>query len=194
MDQLTIFGHDDDWVFKQFLATYDAPAYIRRARQTQAAYDDLLERCRQQRTEWLKLARSRLATLRALAGSWEGLRPWLASADPTRHLEELCVSLDLPPAPRAAPAGTARAIRQALRELCESLERFNRRWETFLRELDLGAINALRDSYNRYYVLEKECAVRSPRVARQGFVPVPPLAVEELASLFPLLPVPVLAG
>jgi hypothetical protein len=38
--------------------------------------------------------------------------------------------------------------------------------------------------------LEKECAVRNARVARQGFQTLPPLTLEELSSLLPPLSVP----
>jgi hypothetical protein len=54
----------------------------------------------------------------------------------------------------------------------------------------LNQVNDLRDGYNRYYVLEKECAVRSFRLARQGFCPLEPLTVEDITALFPLLHVP----
>lgn len=77
-----------------------------------------------------------------------------------------------------------------MRELHESLEHFNQHWRAFLTGVDVTAVNDLRDKYNRYYVLEKECAVRSARVARQGFVRMEPLTIEDLAAQFPLLPVP----
>ena len=67
---------------------------------------------------------------------------------------------------------------------------FNRRWRQFLDAVDLRPINELRDGYNRYYVLEKEFAVRSARVARHGFVPLAPLTAAALFELLPLLPVP----
>ena len=53
--------------------------------------------------------------------------------------------------------------------------------------VDLARVNQLRDGYNRYYVLEKECAVRSPKVARQGFRPLPPLTTADLAAELPPL-------
>jgi hypothetical protein len=39
-------------------------------------------------------------------------------------------------------------------------------------------------------VLEKECAVRSARIARQGFVPLEPLTIDDVSAQLPLLPVP----
>ena len=88
------------------------------------------------------------------------------------------------------PATSPGALRQALRELHESITRFNRRWRAFLASLDLRPINALRDGYNRYYLLEKECALRSPRLARQGYRPLDPATLAELEALVPLLPMP----
>jgi hypothetical protein len=86
-----------------------------------------------------------------------------------------------------------RPVRRALRELYESIEHFNRRWEEFLQTIDLTRVNELRAGYNRYYLLEKECALRSARLARQGFSRLEPLTVHELAALLPPLPVPSLA-
>jgi hypothetical protein len=75
-------------------------------------------------------------------------------------------------------------------ELCSSLERFNRLWRGHLDELSLDSVNDERAKYNRYYVLEKECALRSASLARKGFVPLDPLTIQELAVLLPQLPVP----
>jgi hypothetical protein len=72
------------------------------------------------------------------------------------------------------------------------LERFNGEWELFLRGLDLTPINRLREGYNRYYVIEKECAVRSVRTAREGFEPLPPVTTDDLRRMFPPLPLPAL--
>ena len=83
-------------------------------------------------------------------------------------------------------AGPARGIAQ----LGDSLQRFNRRWVEYARALDLRPINALRADYNRYYLLEKECAVRSPMIARQGYQPLEPLTVEAILAVLPPLPVP----
>ncbi|HVS34068.1 MAG TPA: hypothetical protein VMS17_00705, partial [Gemmataceae bacterium] len=54
--------------------------------------------------------------------------------------------------------------------------------------VDVHRVNDLRDGYNRYYLLEKECALRSPRLARQGYRPLAPLTVQELEALMPPLP------
>jgi hypothetical protein len=194
VDDLPILGRDEHKIFKQILGQYDVPAYVRRARQVQDGYDQLIARCLRQRDEWLPLVRSRLGTLQALAGDWGKLRPCLADDDQVRTLAQL--HADLEPRLRlpVEPTSSARHLRQALRELTDSLERFNRRWRTFLPSVDLTWINDLRAGYNRYYVLEKECAVRSARVARQGFQVLPRLTVEDLFAVLPPLPVPQLKG
>jgi hypothetical protein len=175
---------------QQLQGMFDAPAYVRRGRRVQAAFEELLDRCRRQRHEWLGMVRTRPGLLRALAGEWEALARYLADADDLdglRRLEqELTPQLRVP----VEPTTSARALRGALRELCESMERFNGRWAAFLADLDLSTVNELREGYNRYYLLEKECASRSVRVARLGFHPLPPLTREEVAELLPPLAVP----
>src|SRR5262249_15871578 len=76
-------------------------------------------------------------------------------------------------------------------ELWQSVRSFNRKWRSYLRGLDLTYIKQLRDGYNRYYVLEKECATRSARLARQHFRRLEALTPEQLLERFPLLPAPV---
>jgi hypothetical protein len=175
---------------QQLLALFDVPAYVRRGLRVQQAFDDLIADCRRRRGEWLEVTRALLGVLRGLAGGWDALRPILADDEQLNRLRRLEAELD--PRPRLAepPTTSRRALRRALRELRESLQRFNRRWAAFLAEADLSPVNALRDGYNRYYILEKECASRSPRTARHGFRPLPPLTADDLAALLPPLPVP----
>ncbi|HZV07106.1 MAG TPA: hypothetical protein VE999_18640 [Gemmataceae bacterium] len=191
MEEEIILGRDEtNEAFKRFLSQFDAPAYIRRARGVQAALDQLLEYCRGRRAEWLEFARMRIAMLHALAGDWDNLLPFLVDKDQLDILRYLLAALASPLRAPVEPTSSSHVLRRALRELHESLERFNQRWQTFLTGVDLTAVNELRDGYNRYYVLEKECAVRSARIARQGFAPLPPLTLDDLVSQFPLLPVP----
>ena len=191
MDDLPILGRDDDrHFFNQFAAHYDAPAYVRRAQQVQEAFDLLLGRCRRQRDDWLKIVRTLLGLLRALAGDWDVLVPCLADAQQVDVLRQLDADLHPQPIQGVAATSSPRAHRRALHELHEGIERFNRRWRAFLLEVDVSHVNALREGYNRYYLLEKECAMRSTRVARLGYRPLEPLTQDELAALLPLLPVP----
>lgn len=195
MDDIPILGRDDDSrMFSRLLTQFDAPAYIRRARAVQAALDQLLDRCRRQRAEWLKMVRLRVGMLHALSCDWDALRPLLADDEQLDILRYQLAALAAPLRAPIEPTTSARSLRRALRELNESLEQFNAHWRKYLANVNLASVNELRDGYNRYYVLEKECAVRSARVARQGFVRLEPLTIEELSAEFPLLPVPRLRG
>jgi hypothetical protein len=187
-------GDADRREMQQLLAQYDAPAYVRRARRVESALEELVGRCRAQRAQWLEMARTRLGLLRALAGGWDAVRPHLWDDEQVGVLEALEEALAPKLRAPVAPARSARAVRRALRELVASLERFNRRWAEYLPGVDLGPVNRLREGYNRYYLLEKECALRSPALARQGFRPLPPLTVADLEALLPPLPVPRLRG
>ena len=191
VDEVSIPSRDESRnSFKEFVAIYGAPAYIRRAREVEAAFEQVLHRCRNQREEWLPMVRLRLGTLRALAGEWNALQPLIASDEDRRGLEslhdELKPTLRIP----LQPTTSQRRLRSALGELRESLELFNKRWQAFLLALDLSRVNELRDGYNRFYLLEKECALRSPRLAREGYRRLEPLTVADVLAVFPPLPVP----
>lgn len=195
MDEVSIPSRDDSHnSFKELLAIYGAPAFVRRAREVEEALEQLLQRCQRQREEWLLMVRMYLATLKGLAGDWSALRPFVAADEDLAILERL--HQELKPALRAPVERTSspRRLRRALRELCASLESFNRRWQAWIPALDLAHVNKVRDGYNRYYLVEKECALRSARLAREGFVRLAPLTLDELLLLVPLLPVPVLVG
>jgi hypothetical protein len=189
-----ITEHAEDRLFQKLVGLYDAPAYIRRARHVQEALEDLLAVCRKQREQWLALVRVRLGLLHALASEWSALGPYLANESQCVILEELLRGLRPELRCPIEPTTSGRVLRRALQELCESLERFNRRWREFLSKLDLAPVNEVRAGYNRYYVLEKECAVRSAVVARQGFQPLPPITVADVAGVLPELPVPRLSA
>jgi hypothetical protein len=179
-----------DRFFDQVLSQYDVPAFVRRGRRVQEAYQDLLHRCRNQRAIWLAMPSLRLGQLAALATSFEELIPLLSDADQVRVLrlleEELQPRLRVP----VAPATSLRQLRTALHELCDSIDRFNCRWRDYLARLDLTSVNAVRAAYNRYYLLEKECSMRSPVLARIGFRQLAPLTLVEMQAELPPLPIP----
>jgi hypothetical protein len=170
-------------------AQYDAPAYIRRARAVEQAHDDLLDSCRRQRAKWLLGVRLHLGELRAGAGDWPVLRPLLADDEQIDVLRRLHAEAGDPEYPMTGPRH-ALGRRWALRALAASVERFNRRWRAYVAGLDLSAINGLRDGYNRYYLLEKECAVGSSRLLPQTFRRLPPVTTAEVLDRLPPLPVP----
>lgn len=194
MDEVPNPGMDDERrLFKQFAAQHGEPAFARRARHVQEGLEILLERCGKRREELIAMVRLHLGTLHALAGQWGALRPLLADEEQVRLLQglhdELTPTLRIPVEPTSSP----RKLRRALIDLRDSLDRFNQAWQDFLRQVDVGRVNQLRDGYNRWYLLEKECALRSPRLARMGFRPLEPLTLDELGSSLPPLPVPRLA-
>ncbi len=190
MESVPFTGESEGHEFQQVLASFDAPAFVRRARGVQDALGHLLAKCQAQRDEWLKMPRLFLGRLHALAGDWSALRLMLADDEQLGVLEALRVSLS--PELRVPPQATTsvRLLRRTLHQLVNSLERFNARWQPYLEKIDCRTINELREGYNRYYVLEKACALRSDRLARIGFEPLAPLTAAELAGQLPLLPVP----
>jgi hypothetical protein len=189
-DQPTGSRGEDSRLVKDFLGLYDVPAYVRRARRVQDAYENLIDRCRRQRQDWLQMVRVRLGLLRALAGDWERLRPLLGADAPMEVLQGLEVELAPRLRQRMTPAKSQRTLRRCLLELTGSIDRFNARWIRFTTSVDLSAVNALRDDYNRHYLVEKECAMRSARLARLGFQPLPHLTIADLLARLPPLQVP----
>jgi hypothetical protein len=191
MDDLPILGRDDDRdLFQRFQAHYGVPAYVRRARQVEDAFEHLIEQCRRQREKWLSMVRIRLGRLHALAGDWRVLRPWLRDDDQLHRFQELHEALIPQLRLPLEPTSSAHALRRALKELLESIEHFNQRWQAFLQTVEVAEVNKVREGYNRYYVLEKECAVRSARLARQGFRQLEPLTPDDLVAVLPPLPLP----
>jgi hypothetical protein len=184
-------GHSDERkIFHQFLGHYGGPAFARRAREAQAAYDAMVESCRRRREELLAFVRLRLGNLFALAGSSSALMAVVESTEQASILEALHAELQPRPRLPVRPTTSARALRAALAELRETMARFNQRWLAFIQHLDLQQLNALRDGYNRFYLMEKECALGSARVARQGFRKLDLLGPEDFLKMLPPLPLP----
>jgi len=181
---------EDRWVIQRVLGNYDAPAFVRRALRVREAHELLLARCREQRDQQLAMTRLRLGLLKGLAGNWPRIQPLLANEDQIDLLQRLEMELNPQLRVRIEPTSSKRKLQLALNELRESLRNFNCRWLAFLDTVDLRPVNEARDGYNRYYLLEKECALGSPRLARQGFQLLAPLTLNELNSLLPTLPIP----
>lgn len=190
MNDVPIARRDgEQQVFNEMASHYDAPAYVRRARTLQDAQDAVLNQCRRQRDEWLGPVRTQLGLLHALAGDYGILRPWLDGDAGNEALRQLHALLEPRLRARIEPTTSPRVLLQALRRLALSVERFNRRWEAFLPTINLTAVNRLREDYNHYFLLEKECSIRSYRVAMQGYQRLALMTVEDLRSLLPPLPV-----
>lgn len=181
---------DDHRIFQQVMAGFDAPAFLRRARQVEDAWNDLLETCRHKRAHLLEMPRLRLARFVKLTEPGSPDSGEICPPADLSYLQEL--HREWKPQLRSVvrPARTRAEILHALAHLARSFERFNRRWREFVRDLDLAHVNELRDGYNRFYVLEKECALFSSRIAREGFVPLPRAELNDVIEAFPLLKVP----
>src|SRR5262245_28954461 len=98
----------DGFDMQMLVGLFDAPAYIRRARNVEQALQHLIARAHAVREEWLGMTRLRLGVLHALAGGdWSVLRPWLADDEQIQVLsllhEMLSPKLRLPPAPTRSP-------------------------------------------------------------------------------------------
>jgi hypothetical protein len=175
----------------QVMSQYDAPAFLRRARKVKDAFDSLVRACQAKRDEELLMVRIRLGFLHGMtAGDWNLLRPHLADDDQTQVLAKLHAELDPKLDVQVQPTTSSGKLRKTLRDLCKALEIFNEAWRRHLVGLDLAEINQLREEYNRWYVFEKECALRSPVIARRGFEPLLPATVDEVAAQVPELAVP----
>jgi hypothetical protein len=178
-------SHDDERrKAMDVVARFGPPAYLRRAKRVEEAFDALLAQLRGQRDQWLDGVRLHLSLLLDLAGSFDALRPCLAEEQVDRLR---AWARDFGLAERAG-AGAARwRLRRALRDLAASVARFNRRWLDFVARADLTEVNAEREGYNRWYLLEKECAVGVIR-ARQRFQPLEPITIDDLRAALPPLP------
>lgn len=191
MDPVPVPGvNDDDRLMREVVGFFDAPSFIRRAKRVEESYRQLVEGLARKRREQLEMVRLRLGQLRALAGDWAALQRWVPQPDDRARLQALHDErqprLRLP----LEPTTSARALSGAVAELKEALEAFNARWEKVLAKVDVGPVNAARDAYNRYYIVEKECALGASRAIREGFRAVPPLTPEEVRALSPTVSLP----
>jgi hypothetical protein len=98
---------DEEFDARQIFASFDAPAFVRRARDVHGNWEEILGRCRRQREEWLKLPKVRLGRLFALAGDWPAVGRLLAEPAEVERLEELYRARgqvrDSPPPPQRSP-------------------------------------------------------------------------------------------
>lgn len=74
------------------------------------------------------------------------------------------------------------------------LETFNSFWLKTVESTDLAPVNRRREAYNRWYLLEKECALGSARLALAGYQPLVPLTSADVLARYPALPVPSPSG
>jgi hypothetical protein len=170
---------------KEMLGLFDVPAFARRGMELEGAIARLDERCRRERHARLDMVRMRLRQWAACASG-----PATADGVFAGPIDGLWPLADAPPPAWAGRDASRRRLRAVGRDLVASVERFNGRWSSFLDGLDLGPIGAMVERYNRYYLLEKECLMRSARLAAQHFEPRGTVTIEALRDRHPTLPVP----
>lgn len=163
---------------------FDAPAFARRGNELAFVSEGFEAKLIQMRSELLSMVhvRSRQWVNAAGPESWR-----LVLDEP---LDQLAATLGIELAGAStSPVGPA-ALARIARELRASVERFNMRWTQYAKDVDTSPLNRLIERYNRYYLLEKECALGSARASARHFRPVEPISAESILKRHPPLPVP----
>ncbi len=175
--------------YQEMLMCFDTPAYMQRAQAVEGAWNALQAKCRRQQTEWLTIPTMRLGKLHGLlGGDWSRFN--IFEAKDAHALSTLFETWQPKLRSSVSPATNQHETVRAAEALISSLQKFNDRWSAFVEQLDFTEVNQVRQGYNDYYVLEKECVVISPQVAQWGFEPLEPVAQAAIWELFPLVPVP----
>ena len=172
---------------QQLFGLFDVPSYARRGLDLENGLARLHGRCDAARSAMLEMVRMRLRQWAAVASGPDDWRDTFGA--PVAPLWAL-VGHEEPP-PWSDRPGTPRRRRAAARDLIASVDRFNRRWSEFLGRLDLDPVNTRIDAYNRYYLLEKECALGNHRLAQRFFRRLEPISHAALFARHPTLPTPV---
>jgi hypothetical protein len=181
---------DDDYLVKRVLGSFDVPAFVKRGLRLEAEESALLGRCAQIRDK--KLLRVRLAVI----ACWHTLeRPddladYCLSPTEYRHLLQIVELVTPQHLSFAKRRASARRITRRLHQLIEECQRFNNVWRQMLEATDLGPINTMIADYNKFGLFERECALRSPRLAAHGFQPRQAWTLADLYRHFPLLTIP----
>jgi hypothetical protein len=143
-------SEEDRRIVQEIAGRFGPASFMRRAKLVETTWARLLEQGHHARREQLAMVRLRVGQLHALPGGWDALHPLLPD-DADRALlarlhEELQPDLRMP----LEPTTSLRTLRGALRDLIEAMESFNARWQRWLVEVDLTAVNKAREDYNRY--------------------------------------------
>ncbi|QDU64823.1 hypothetical protein Pan216_57160 [Planctomycetes bacterium Pan216] len=187
-EEMDVMPGSDGWAqgAKQMLGLCDAPAYLRRARRVEESIERVARRCESKRYELLDGVRFRLRGWNRLCQD-DGTN-WERLPEEMRRLLEIVSSTAFSEGDRRIAFGVTGTVRDLLEAINESVERFNRRWLTFVESLDTTAANRLIDGYNQYYLFEKECAVGSPWLAARGYQPKEVLNRDWILKRYPPLP------
>lgn len=171
---------------KELMGLFDAPAFARRGRDVEWAFQKTIVVCRNKRLELLEMVHCRL---RMWAAATTGPGDWpLAFQEPIDSI--WCISGAPEPIWKGSGTPSSKQVVQLATSLLQSVDRFNSRWLAWVNQLQVDSINRQIDHYNKYYILEKECIVGSARLAARLFQPHPRIEPAWLLEQFPLLPVP----
>lgn len=182
------FGGDGEGDARAW-ASFDTPAYVRRGLTVETEWNTLADKLHRIWTEWTVPVGRLCAQLRHQADGWEAFGPWLASPEDLDLLRRLDQRLDFRLKYPPAKALWLWPLKGSLRRLARMAADLNEAWAKHLGTLDLEPVNRAREQYNRWYLLEKECAMRSTRLAAGGFEAFPRVEANDLINLFPPLPV-----
>jgi len=151
----------------------------------------VVKKCEADRHQMLYAVRLRLRLWNRLLKDRPRLRETvsLAAKEYAAQIGEAVFGLDEPRV-SIAPAGWSIFATKHWRAFVKAIEEFNVDWQRYLETLSLDDLHRTIDGYNRYYVLEKECAVRSVRTALRGFVPKRKPTWMDFLERFPPLPTP----
>ena len=183
-----VLGRSTDWddLTQRLIGLFDQPAYMRRALRVEDAIRGLEQRLFKQREQQLEFVRRPLRIWRALSQRDPAIAERL-NENNRQVLDTLLTTVLTDNRPLAGSLWLPRP-RKVLTEIHHAVERFNERWGQLLDVVDVSPINQRIDEYNEHYLLEKECAFRSPRAAARGFQPLAHVDRHWLKSLHPPLP------
>ncbi|WP_145389507.1 hypothetical protein [Stieleria neptunia] len=172
----------------------EEPAFVTRGRRLDAAREQLRWACQTHRQTLLRGPSLHLRKIAAMIhGDWSKLAPYLASPSQWRLVASFHENWNRHAPPPWANQGLwAQRLDRPLRQLRDSIDRFNRAWQGHLDGFDLEPINQTIADFNQYYVLEKACAFGREDIARRGFEPIPPVTRQSLLDEFPLVELPAL--
>jgi hypothetical protein len=179
------FNADIETEVKEMMGLFDVPAFARRGHDLEITLRHLHERCRKARIQLLDMVQLRL---RQWSGAVTGPNAWPTVF--TQSIEPLWPLTEAEPPTWAEFPAPVRRQRIIAGDLIAAVLRFNRRWEHYVKQLNLDPVNTVIDGYNRFYVLEKECVMGSARLAARNFQHKPLLTTAILLNEHPPMPVP----
>lgn len=164
----------------------EVPAYVRRARRVEDAMRDLFRDAALAREERLLFVVLRLGHHRDVLAALDR-EPSVG----VTSLHDAVAGLEAWRRRRSRSVGLAGEPARSLASLRESVARFNRRWEAWVREeAPLARVNREVDGYNRHYRLERQCALKYVPFDAIRFEEKSAVTAADLLREFPLLTVP----